>query len=217
MAAKKESAQSLSARALKIAAVLKKIYPDAKCSLDFKTPFQLLVATILSAQCTDERVNKVTPRLFSLFPTPEAMSKASIESIEELIRTTGFFRNKAKSISETSKILAEKYSGKVPQTMDELVHLRGIGRKTANVVLGNAFEIPGLPVDTHVGRLSRRLGFTKSNDPVKIEHELMELLPANEWTVFSHLLIYHGRARCTARSPDCEGCEVAKLCPKIGV
>ncbi len=197
--------------------VLKKEYPEATCSLYFKTPFQLLVATILSAQCTDERVNKVTPHLFQKFPGPKEMAKGSLSEIEDLIKSTNFFRNKAKSILETSRILMEKYHGEVPTNLDELTQLRGVGRKTANVVLGVAFGVPGLVVDTHVGRLSRRMGFTESSDPVKIEHEIMAIVPKEDWTLYAHLMIDHGRKICTARKAYCEKCGVVAFCPKVGV
>ena len=200
-----------------ILSILKREYPEAKCALNFETPYQLLIATILSAQCTDVRVNLVTPELFKRYPDAKAMAKAQILQIEELIRTTGFFRNKAKSILETSKLLTEKYEGRVPATLEELIPLRGVGRKTANVVLGNAFGIPGLVVDTHVGRLCRRMGFTKSTDPVKVEQEMMKLLPESEWTLFSHLLIEHGRQICDARKPLCGDCPVYSLCYRVGV
>ena len=197
--------------------VLKAAYPEAQCSLLHKNPFQLLVSTILSAQCTDERVNKVTPALFAKFPTPQAMAKAEIGEIEKLVKTTGFFRAKAKSIQEASRALVEKYRGKVPRTLAELIELRGVGRKTANVILGVAYGVPGVVVDTHVGRLSRRLGFTRATDPVKVEHELMEIVPKEDWTLYAHLMIDHGRAICTARRAYCEECPLIRLCPKIGV
>lgn len=199
-----------------IISVLKKTYPDAQCSLDYENPFQLLIATILSAQCTDERVNKVTPALFKKFPTPEKMSKAKLPELEKLIRSTGFYKNKAKSILESSKILVEKYNSVMPQTIEELTQLKGVGRKTANVVLGSAFGInAGVVVDTHAGRLSRRIGLTKQNDPVKVEQDLMKIVPQKDWTIFSHLLVFHGRARCPARKPDCEHCEIKNYCPKV--
>lgn len=213
-------AQALSSeqkRMKEILRVLKLAYPEAECSLSFKSPFQLLVATILSAQCTDERVNKVTPELFKRFPTAKAMAKADLKEIEKLIQSTGFFRNKAKSILETSRELVEKYQGEVPEEMEKLVALRGVGRKTANVVRGVAFGHPGLVVDTHVGRISRRLGFTKSQDPVKVEHEMMEIVPREDWVIYSHLLIDHGRAVCTSRKAMCEECDLARLCKKVGV
>lgn len=203
--------------ALKIISLLKKNYPEAHCYLNFETPFQLLVATILSAQCTDDRVNKVTPALFKKFPTPEKMSKATLKELEQLISSTGFFRMKAQSIFETSKILAKDFEGEVPKELDKLVKLRGVGRKTANVVLGNAYGIPGMVVDTHVGRLSRRLGLTKKLDPVKVEEDLMKCIPKEDWVQFSHLLIAHGRALCTARRAKCEECFMNDFCPKKGV
>ena len=202
----------------KIIPLLKKEYPDAKCSLDYDSPFQLIVATILSAQCTDARVNMVTPVLFKKYSTPEKLARAPLKDIEEIIRSTGFYKNKAKSLSEMAKSLVEKHKGQVPKTMDELVHLRGVGRKTANVVLGNAFGInEGVVVDTHVGRLSRRMGFTKEHDPVKVEQDLMKLVPQKLWALFSHFLVFHGRKWCSARKPLCEGCPIAPYCPRIGV
>ena len=215
---KKAVAKPLEKRRMaEVLRILKREYPEARCSLDYETPFQLMVATILSAQCTDERVNKVTPELFKRYPDARAMAAAPLNEIEKLVQSTGFFRNKALSISETSRVLVEKYGGKVPRELDQLVALRGVGRKTANVVLGNAYGVPGLVVDTHVGRLSRRLGFTRQQDPVKVELEMMEWVPREDWTLFSHLLICHGRAVCTARGPRCEVCPLARLCPKIGV
>ncbi len=212
---KKKGKQKLSAPIHLVLTCLKKTYPDAHCVLGHQNPFQLLCATILSAQCTDERVNKVTPALFKKYPGAAAFSKASLKDVEELVKSTGFYKNKARSIVECAKAIVEKYGGQIPKTLEELTSLRGVGRKTANVVLGNAYGIPGLVVDTHVGRLSRRLGFTKQKDPVKVEFELMKIVPKQEWTLFSHLLIYHGRNRCTARKPDCVHCELTDLCPKI--
>jgi endonuclease-3 len=196
---------------------LAKLYPDAHCALDFKNPLQLLIATILSAQCTDVRVNLVTPALFARYPDAQSFADADIAELERMIQSTGFFRNKAKSIKTCCQILVEKHKGEVPGTLDELVPLPGIGRKTANVVLGNAFGVPGITVDTHVGRLSRRMGLTTHEDAVKVERDLMELIPKKEWTMFSHRMIFHGRQVCAARKPDCEHCAVAKHCPKIGV
>lgn len=197
---------------------LKRAYPNSECSLSYRNPFELLVATVLSAQCTDERVNRVTPVLFKTFPNPSAMSQAKMSEIEAIIRSTGFFRSKARSIHESALKIVEKHAGEVPRTMEELTALRGVGRKTANVVLGNAYGIPGMVVDTHVGRLSRRLGFTKEKDPEKIERNLMKIVPRHEWTLFSHLLISHGRAICSARSrPLCEKCPLSHHCPRIGV
>jgi endonuclease-3 len=202
---------------LEIIRVLAREYPEAKCYLDHGSAFQLLVATILSAQCTDERVNKTTPALFARFPDAAAMARAKSAELEKLIQPTGFFRNKAKAILATSKVLVESYAGQVPKTLDELVALRGVGRKTANVILGNAYGIPGFVVDTHVGRITRRLGFTRASDPVKVEHEVREFVPVENWTMFSLWLIAHGRAVCTARRAYCERCPITRLCPKVGV
>ncbi len=201
-------------RALK---VLKREYPDAHCSLTHRNAFELLIATMLSAQCTDDRVNQVTPALFSKFPTPQAMAKASLPELERLIQSTGFYKAKALSLLESAKALVERHQGKVPADLESLTKLRGVGRKTANVVLGNAYGIPGLVVDTHVGRLSRRLGFTESEDPEQVEQEMMLWVPESDWTLFSHLLISHGRAVCQARKPRCGDCPLAGLCPKMGV
>ncbi len=204
------------ARANKIISLLKKTYPDSHCALKYETPFQLLVATVLSAQCTDKRVNQVTPVLFAKYPSPFEMEKASLAEIEEIIRSTGFFRNKARSILETSKALVKKWKGKVPEDLERLTSLKGVGRKTANVVLGNAFGVPGMVVDTHVGRISRRMGLSLNLDPVKVEFDLMKVIPQEDWTVFSHLLIDHGRKICTSRRAYCEKCTVQRLCPKVG-
>ena len=201
----------------KILSVLKKDYPDARCSLIYKTPYQLLVATVLSAQCTDERVNRVTPGLFKKFGTPHEMAKAGIPEIENLIRSTGFFRSKAKSISELSQALVRDHEGEVPRNREQLTAMRGVGRKTANVVLGVAFREPALVVDTHVGRLSRRMGFTREKDPVKVETKMMDIVPESDWTIYAHLLIDHGRKVCTARKAHCTSCPVAQDCPRIGV
>lgn len=197
--------------------ILKHVYPEAHCSLHHKNAFQLLSATILSAQCTDERVNMVTPALFAKYPGPREMAEAGIKNLEKLVQSTGFYRNKAKSLKEMSQALLDRHGGEVPSNLDDLTKLRGVGRKTANVILGNIFGVPGLVVDTHVGRLSRRLGFTRSVDPVKVEHEMMKIVPQEDWTLFAHLLIDHGRAICTARKPLCEECPVARYCPKVGV
>jgi endonuclease-3 len=204
-------------RARAISKGLAKLYPDAYCALHFNNPLQLLIATILSAQCTDVRVNLVTPALFKRYADARAFADSEIAELERLIQSTGFFRNKAKSIKSCCQILIEKHDGQVPATLDELVPLPGIGRKTANVVLGNAFGIPGITVDTHVGRLARRMGLTTHEDAVKVERDLMELVPENEWTIFSHRMIFHGRQVCAARKPNCENCTIAKHCPKIGV
>jgi endonuclease-3 len=213
-----ESPAALKARTAQIVAALAKEYPDAECALHHKNSFQLLVATILSAQCTDERVNLVTPELFKNYPTPAAFVAAPIEAIEKAIQSTGFFRNKAKSIKAASQALVEKHGGSVPQELDEMVQLAGVGRKTANVVLGVAYgKATGVVVDTHVGRLSRRLGLTGNDDPVKVEADLMAILPQSEWIDFSHRLIHHGRRICQARKPQCDACVLDDLCPKIGV
>jgi endonuclease-3 len=193
-------------------------YPDATCALDHRNAFELLVATILSAQCTDERVNKVTPVLFARFPTPLEMAQADRSELEELVRTTGFFRNKAKNIQETARRLVEVYGGQVPTNMDDLLTLTGVARKTANVVLGVVFGIAdGVVVDTHVKRLSNRLGLTTHEDPEKIERDLMALAPRHEWIALSHMLILHGRQLCDARKPACAHCSLAPLCPSAQV
>jgi endonuclease III len=205
-------------RTQKILSVLKRVYPDAHCELNFTTPLQLLVATILSAQCTDKRVNLVTAELFKKYKTAKDFAVAPLADIEDAVKTTGFFRNKAKNIKACCAALVEKFGGEVPRTMDELHALAGVGRKTANVVLGNAFGINvGVVVDTHVTRLSNRLGLAKGTDAVKLEQDLIKLVPQNDWCVFSHLLIWHGRRRCDARKPDCASCEIRNLCPQIGV
>ena len=205
-------------RARKVVRLLRKEYPQAVCALIHRSPFELLVATILSAQCTDERVNLVTPGLFKKYPDPAAFAAAPLPAIEKAIQSTGFFRNKAKSIKACSTALVEQYDGKVPQDIESLVELAGVGRKTANVVLGVAFhKATGVVVDTHVGRLSRRLGLTANDDPVKVEADLMHLLPKKEWIDFSHRMIYHGRRVCIARKPKCESCVMQSFCPKIGV
>jgi endonuclease-3 len=193
-------------------------YPDARCALDFETPFQLLVATILSAQCTDKRVNMVTPKLFATYPTPAALAAAKREELEELVKPTGFFRNKTKSLLGVSEAIEGRHGGEVPTTMDALVELPGVGRKTANVVLGNAFDRnEGVVVDTHVARVSKRLGLTTHDDPVKIEQDLMKLFPRDQWTQLAHLLITHGRQICEARLPKCSKCPVGDLCPSFGI
>jgi endonuclease-3 len=193
-------------------------YPDAQCALRHKNPLQLLIATILSAQCTDQRVNLVTPALFKKYRTASDFAASQPVQLEAMIRSTGFFHNKTRSIRNCCKAIAEKYGGKVPETLDELIQLDGIGRKTANVVLGVAYgKTEGLVVDTHVTRLSRRMGLTRQVMPEKIERALMQIIPRKDWIDFSHLLIWHGRKRCTARRPDCIQCEVADFCPKIGV
>ncbi len=201
-------------RALEVLVRLKRLYPEAPCTLDYETPVQLLVATILSAQCTDERVNLVTPALFRRFPDAEAMASAEVSEIEELIRSTGFYRNKAKNIQGACRLIVEMFDGKVPRSMEDLLKLPGVARKTANVVSAHAFGVNlGVTVDTHVKRLSYRLGFTQHTEPVKIERDLMKLIPQPDWENWSIRLIYHGRAICNARSPRCDHCELADLCP----
>ncbi len=201
-------------RAKALVKAFPKVYPDAHCELDFKTPLQLLIATILSAQCTDKRVNMVTPALFARYRSAKDFAAAPTAELEKAIQSTGFFRNKTKSIRAATAAIAKDHGGKVPQTMAELRTLPGVGRKTANVVLGNAFHIDeGIVVDTHVIRLSERLGLTSESDPEKIETDLMKLVPRKHWTDWSHWLIWHGRRRCFARRPDCRHCEVLRLCP----
>jgi endonuclease-3 len=212
-----KSNNPLQARARRIARGLARRYPDAHCALVHANPLQLLIATILSAQCTDARVNRVTPALFRRYPDATAYAGARSKELERLIQSTGFFRNKARNIINCCKQLVEKHGGEVPRTMDELVPLPGVGRKTANVILGNAFDVPGIPVDTHVGRLSRRMGLTTHTDPVKVERDLMALVPRKGWTMFGHRMIFHGRQVCHSRKPDCASCELAKLCPRVGV
>ncbi len=196
---------------------LKHFYPDATCSLNYSTPVQLLVATILSAQCTDERVNKVTPNLFSKFPDAESMATAELTELEELVRSTGFYRNKAKNIQAACRMIVSEFAGQVPNRMEDLLKLPGVARKTANVVLAHAFGInAGVTVDTHVTRLTFRLGLTKHTDPIRIEQDLIKLLPQPDWENWSIRLIYHGRAVCKARSPACGVCQLADLCPSSG-
>ena len=193
-------------------------YPDAACALDYRNPFELLCATILSAQCTDARVNLVTPVLFARYPTPEALARATPSEVEAIIRPTGFFRNKTRSLIGMAQALVADFGGSVPQTMEELRKLPGVGRKTANVILGNAYGInDGITVDTHVTRLSRRLGLTRHDDAVKIEFDLMPLFPRDHWALISHLLIFHGRQICIARRPRCEVCVLSDLCPSSRV
>ncbi len=202
------------ARALALCEALPRIYPDAHCELDFSNPLELLIATILSAQCTDVQVNKVTPAVFKKYRTAQAYADADPLEFEQDLRAIGLYRNKAKNIRACARILVDEHGGKVPETMKALVRLPGVGRKTANVVLGNAFgQNVGVVVDTHVGRLSARLGLTKEADPKKIEIKLMKLVPQNHWTLFSHWLIFHGRRRCKAQNPDCPNCELKDLCP----
>jgi endonuclease-3 len=214
----RESKAAKAARARTILDRLKREYPDARCALRHGDAYQLLVATILSAQCTDARVNMVTPTFFARYPSPEALARADRGEVEEIIRSTGFFRNKTRSLIGMAQALVADHRGEVPGTMEELRVLPGVGRKTANVVLGNAFGInEGVTVDTHVTRLSRLLGLTRHDDPVKIEHDLMPLFPREDWALLSHLLIFHGRQVCIARRPRCPECVLADLCPSAAV
>jgi len=209
---------ALRRRTTQILTILKRTYPDAHCALHFTTALELLIATILSAQCTDERVNQVTPALFVRCPDAESLAAISQKELEKIIHSTGFYRAKARSLRSCAASLMADHQGRVPRTMEELHKLAGVGRKTANVVLGNAFGLAeGVVVDTHVGRLSRRMGLTRHLDPVKVEGALVRLIPKEDWTLVSHLLIAHGRRRCNARKPDCAQCEVKKLCPQRGV
>jgi endonuclease-3 len=204
-------------RIAKIIRLLSRLYPDAQCALHHENPLQLLIATILSAQCTDVRVNLVTPALFRRFPDARAFATAGPTELETAIQSTGFFRNKARNIIACCRQIVEEHGGHVPNTMEDLVKLPGVGRKTANVILGSAFGVAGITVDTHVLRLSRRLGLTRHLNPEKVEQDLMKLMPPNEWTPFSHRMIFHGRQVCFARNPNCPGCLLAPVCPKIGV
>jgi endonuclease-3 len=205
---------SVKQRALEILVRLKRLYPDATCSLNYSTPVQLLVATILSAQCTDERVNLVTPALFSKFPDAASLANADLAELENLVRSTGFYRNKAKNIQAACRMIVNEFGDHVPKRMEQLLQLPGVARKTANVVLAHAYGINvGVTVDTHVKRLSQRLGLTEHPDPIRIERDLMRLLPQPDWENWSIRLIYHGRAICKARSPACEACQLAELCP----
>jgi endonuclease-3 len=213
----RETAEARVARVKKIIAGLRKTYPDARCELNFSNPLELLIATILSAQCTDKRVNMVTAELFRKYRSAADFANADLAELEQDIKTTGFFRNKAKNIKACCAAIVTKHRGEVPRTMEDLTALGGVGRKTANVVLGNAFGINvGVVVDTHIARLSQRLGLTKHTEPEKIEQDLMPQIPREQWTQFSHWMIWHGRRRCAARKPDCAGCEIAKLCPSAG-
>jgi endonuclease-3 len=214
----RETAAAKHDRTQKILSALQRTYPDAHCELNFASPLQLLVATILSAQCTDKRVNLVTAELFKKYRTAQDFAAAPLADLEAAVRTTGFFRNKAKNIQACCAALVAKFGGEVPRTMAELHGLAGVGRKTANVVLGNAFGINvGVVVDTHVTRLSNRLGLAKGADAVKVEQQLIKLVPQHDWTLFSHWLIWHGRRRCAARKPDCANCELKNLCPQLGL
>ncbi|HEX4265908.1 MAG TPA: endonuclease III [Verrucomicrobiae bacterium] len=214
----RETSEAKAARTKKIIAGLIQAYPTAHCELNFSNPLELLIATILSAQCTDKRVNIVTESLFKKYRSAADFANADLPELEQAIKTAGFYRNKAKNIKAAARSIVEKHRGDVPRTMEELVELGGVGRKTANVVLGNAFDTNvGVVVDTHVARLSLRLGLTGETDPVRIEQVLIKLVPQQQWTLFSHLLIWHGRRRCYARNPDCDHCEIKTLCPRIGV
>lgn len=212
-----ETPLALTRRARKMYRVLAQRYPDAHCELDFRNPFELLVATVLSAQTTDVRVNMVTPELFRRFPDAAALAGADRTEVETIIASTGFFRAKTDSLLKLGAALVERYDGQVPSRLKDLVTLPGVGRKTANVVLGNAFGVPGITVDTHFGRLVRRFGWTDLEDPVKVEHAIGELIPRKEWTQLSHVLIFHGRRTCHAKRPACGACPVAQWCPSYGI
>jgi endonuclease III len=211
-----ESPLALTRRARRINRELGLLYPDAHTELDFTTPLELSVATILSAQCTDKRVNEVTPALFRRYPTAADYAGADRAELEEMIRTTGFFRNKTNSLMKLGQALVDRFDGEVPASLDELVTLPGFGRKTANVVLGNAFGIPGITVDTHFGRLARRWRWTTNTDPVKVEADVAALIPKKDWTILSHRVIWHGRRVCHSRKPACGACAIARLCPSFG-
>jgi endonuclease-3 len=210
LAKKKERAQA-------IYRILTKRYPNVRCELDFKNPLQLLIATVLSAQCTDKRVNAVTPALFKRYKKVGDLAGADLRELQGIIKSTGFYRAKAKNIKGLATKIVTEYNGKVPDKLEELIKLPGVGRKTANVVLGHAFDTPGITVDTHFGRLSRRFGWTKETDPVKVEFEVMELIPRKEWTNLSQRMIWHGRRICHARKPACGACPLAELCPSFGI
>ena len=211
-----ETRTGLVRRARKIDRVLAETYPDARCELDFANPFELLVVTVLSAQTTDKRVNAVRPTLFAAYPDPKAMAAADRATLEGILGPLGFFRAKTESLLKLSAALVEDHGGEVPPRLEDLVKLPGVGRKTANVVLGNAFDVPGITVDTHFGRLVRRFGWTEETDPVKVEHAIGALFPKRDWTMLSHHLIWHGRRRCHARNPACGACPLARLCPSYG-
>ncbi|MEU5877275.1 endonuclease III [Spirillospora sp. NPDC047279] len=211
-----ETRLGLVRRARKMDRILAETYPDAHCELDFTDPFELLIATVLSAQTTDVRVNQTTPALFAKYPTPEDLAAANPEDVEQMLKPLGFFRAKTKSVMGLSVALRDTFGGVVPRTLDEMVTLPGVGRKTANVVLGNAFDVPGITVDTHFGRLVRRFGWTTETDPVKVEYQIGELIPRKDWTIMSHRLIWHGRRMCHARRPACGVCPLARLCPSYG-
>ena len=213
-----KTAEQRKARALRVLAILKRTYPSAECSLDYRNPLQLLVATILSAQCTDERVNKTTPALFAKYRTAADFANADIAELQSFVRSTGFYRNKAKNIKAACKIMVEKHGGRVPSSMEEILELPGVARKTANIVLGNSYGvIEGVPVDTHAIRISYLLGLTREHNPVKIERDLMALIPRRDWLHISNLFVHHGRAICIARRPLCGRCPLNKICPKVGL
>jgi len=213
----RESLVRKKVRARVIYRILSKTYPNVRCELNYKTAYQLLVATVLSAQCTDKRVNQTTSALFKRYPNPLKMAQADIKDIQRLVKSTGFYRAKAKNIKTLSSKIITDFNGKVPNNLESLITLPGVGRKTANVVLGHAFGIPGITVDTHFGRLSRRFGWSKSLDPVKVEFEVGDLIPRKEWTNLSQRLIWHGRRVCHSRKPACGACPIAKYCPSFGV
>jgi endonuclease-3 len=213
----RESLAQKKVRARAIYRILTKTYPNVRCELNYKTPFQLLVATVLSAQCTDKRVNQTTPALFKKYPSPKKMAEAEIKDIQRLVKSTGFYRAKAKNIKSLSSKIITEFDGKVPKKLEDLITLPGVGRKTANVVLGHAFGIPGITVDTHFGRLSRRFDWSKSQDPVKVEFEVGELISRKEWTNLSQRLIWHGRRVCHSIKPACGVCPLAKHCPSFGI
>ena len=213
----RESLAQKKVRARAIYRILCKSYPNVRCELNYKTPFQLLVATVLSAQCTDKRVNQTTPALFRKYPNPVKMAQADVKDIQRLVKSTGFYRAKAKNIKSLSSKIITEFDGNVPDDLESLITLPGVGRKTANVVLGHAFGIPGITVDTHFGRLSRRFGWSKQNDPVKVEFEVAELIARKEWTNLSQRMIWHGRRVCHSRKPACGACSLAKLCPSFGI
>jgi endonuclease III len=214
---KPETRLGLVRRARQMNRILAELYPDAHTALNFKNPFQLLVATVLSAQTTDVQVNLTTPALFARYPTPEDLAAANPETVEEILKPTGFYRAKTKAVIGLSAALRDRFAGEVPRRMEDLVTLPGVGRKTANVVLGNAFGVPGVTVDTHVGRLSRRFGWTTATEPDRVEADVGSLFPRSEWTVLSHRLIWHGRRVCLARRPACGACALARLCPSFGL
>ncbi|MEJ7689516.1 MAG: endonuclease III [Nocardioidaceae bacterium] len=215
-AAPAENRTALVRRARRMNRVLAQTYPDAACELDFRSPWELLVVTVLSAQTTDKRVNTVSPALFAAYPGPAELAAADPARVEQIIAPTGFFRAKTASIVKLAAAVLESFGGAVPRRLDQLVTLPGVGRKTANVVLGDAFGVPGITVDTHVGRLVRRFGWTTETDPVKVEHEIGALFPRRDWTLLNHHLIWHGRRRCHARNPACGACPLARLCPAYG-